>query len=130
MDFVSCPRCQEMKPPSVTTCTACGASMDEAPIEVTPLALAQEPEEEPTGPAVHPFGAGLSSGCTPDSLQQGIGSAAEADVVGEDDGPEHVVVPVDGVDTVDARDPEPGLEGDPPVVVVHLRPAGRRLVRR
>ena len=47
MDFVSCPRCQEMNPPDVTTCTACGTSMDEEPIEVTPLGLAEEPREEP-----------------------------------------------------------------------------------
>jgi hypothetical protein len=47
MDFVPCPRCQEMNPPNVVKCTACGASMDEEPIEVTPLGLAQEPEPEP-----------------------------------------------------------------------------------
>jgi len=46
MDFVPCPRCQEMNPPNVVKCTACGASMDEEPIEVTPLALVQEPEGE------------------------------------------------------------------------------------
>jgi len=40
MDFVPCPRCQEMNPPNVVKCTACGASMDEEPIEVTPLAFA------------------------------------------------------------------------------------------
>jgi len=45
MDFVPCPRCQEMNPPNVVKCTACGVSMDEEPIEVTPLALVQEPEE-------------------------------------------------------------------------------------
>jgi len=47
MDFVPCPRCQEMNPPSAEKCAACGASMDEAPVEVAPLALAQEPEAEP-----------------------------------------------------------------------------------
>ena len=47
MDFVPCPRCQEMNPPGVVNCTACGASMDEEPIEVAPLALVQEPEAEP-----------------------------------------------------------------------------------
>jgi dipeptidyl aminopeptidase/acylaminoacyl peptidase len=46
MDFVSCPRCQEMSPPDAATCPACGASMDEEPVEVTPLGLAAEPEEE------------------------------------------------------------------------------------
>ena len=43
MDFVSCPRCQEMSPPDTTKCPACGASMDEEPIEVEPLGLAEEP---------------------------------------------------------------------------------------
>ena len=47
MDFVPCPRCQEMNPPNVVKCTACGASMDEEPIEVKPLGLAPEPEPEP-----------------------------------------------------------------------------------
>jgi Tol biopolymer transport system component len=44
MDFAPCPRCQEMNPPSAVKCAACGASMDEAPVEVAPLALAPEPE--------------------------------------------------------------------------------------
>jgi hypothetical protein len=44
MDFEPCPRCQEMNPPHAVKCAACGASMDEAPIEVTPLTLAQEAE--------------------------------------------------------------------------------------
>jgi hypothetical protein len=47
MDFAACPRCQEMNPGNAVKCTACGASMDEEPVEVTPLALAQEPEPEP-----------------------------------------------------------------------------------
>jgi RNA polymerase subunit RPABC4/transcription elongation factor Spt4 len=47
MDFVSCPRCQEMSPPDAAKCPACGASMDEEPVEVAPLGLAVEPEEEP-----------------------------------------------------------------------------------
>jgi WD40-like Beta Propeller Repeat len=47
MDFEPCPRCQEMNPPSAVKCAACGASMDEAPVEVAPLALAQEPEVKP-----------------------------------------------------------------------------------
>ena len=47
MDFVPCPRCQEMNPPNVAKCAACGASMDEEPIEVAPLALVQEVEPEP-----------------------------------------------------------------------------------
>lgn len=54
MDFVPCPRCQEMNPPNVTKCTACGAAMDEAPVEVAPLALAQEPEPEPEEAAAAP----------------------------------------------------------------------------
>jgi len=54
MDFVPCPRCQEMNPPNVAKCTACGASMDEAPVEVAPLALAQEPEPEPEEAAAAP----------------------------------------------------------------------------
>ena len=54
MDFVPCPRCQEMNPPNVVKCTACGASMDEEPIEVTPLALAQEPEAEEVAPEPPP----------------------------------------------------------------------------
>ena len=54
MDFVPCPRCQEMNPPNVVKCTACGASMDEEPIEVTPLGLAREVEPEPE-PAALPL---------------------------------------------------------------------------
>jgi hypothetical protein len=54
MDFVPCPRCQEMNPPNVAKCTACGASMDEEPIEVAPLALAEEPEAEPEEVAPEP----------------------------------------------------------------------------
>src|SRR5574341_2201834 len=50
MEFVPCPRCQEMNPPSELKCTACGASMDEEPIEVAPLALVQEPEAEEVAP--------------------------------------------------------------------------------
>jgi dipeptidyl aminopeptidase/acylaminoacyl peptidase len=47
MDFVPCPRCQEMNPPNVVKCAACGASMDEEPIEVKPLGIAQEVDPEP-----------------------------------------------------------------------------------
>jgi hypothetical protein len=54
MDFVPCPRCQEMNPPNVVKCTACGASMDEEPIEVTPLGLAREVEPEPEPAALPP----------------------------------------------------------------------------
>ncbi len=54
MDFVPCPRCQEMNPPNVVKCTACGASMDEEPIEVAPLGLAQEPEAEEAVPEPPP----------------------------------------------------------------------------
>ena len=52
MDFVPCPRCQEMNPPNVAKCTGCGASMDEEPVEVKPLGLALEagPEPEPEAP--------------------------------------------------------------------------------
>jgi hypothetical protein len=39
-----------MNPPSEVKCAACGASMDEEPIEVTPLALVQEPEVEEVAP--------------------------------------------------------------------------------
>jgi Tol biopolymer transport system component len=46
MDFVPCPRCQEMNPPNETRCTACGASLDEAPIEVAPLTFAEEEETD------------------------------------------------------------------------------------
>ena len=46
MDFVPCPRCQEMNPPTEAKCSACGASMDEEPIAVAPLGLAQEVEAE------------------------------------------------------------------------------------
>ena len=54
MDFVPCPRCQEMNPPSAVKCAACGASMDEEPIEVAPLALAEEAEPEATEAAPPP----------------------------------------------------------------------------
>jgi hypothetical protein len=54
MDFVPCPRCQEMNPPNVVRCAACGASMDEEPIEVAPLGLAQEVEPEPEDAAPLP----------------------------------------------------------------------------
>jgi len=57
MDFAPCPRCQEMNPPTVVKCTACGASMDEEPVEVKPLHLAQEPEPEPE-PAAAPVAPG------------------------------------------------------------------------
>jgi hypothetical protein len=46
MDFVPCPRCQEMNPPNLAKCSACGASMDEEPIEVAPLGLAQDVEPD------------------------------------------------------------------------------------
>jgi hypothetical protein len=62
--------------------------------------------------------------------ERGVARAAEADVVGEDDGSDHVVVAVDRVDAVDERDLEPGLERDALVAVVHLRPARRCPVRR
>jgi hypothetical protein len=45
MDFAPCPRCYQMNPPNAEKCAACGASMNEAPAEVTPLAL-KEPEPE------------------------------------------------------------------------------------
>jgi hypothetical protein len=61
MDFAPCPRCYQMNPPSAEKCSACGASMDEAPAEVAPLAL-KEPEPEvqaeevaPPSPAAPPL---------------------------------------------------------------------------
>jgi hypothetical protein len=56
--------------------------------------------------------------------------AAEADVVREEDRPDHVVVAVDGVDAVHERDAQAGLEGVRLITVVHLRPAGGRAVGR
>ncbi len=53
MDFVPCPRCQEMNPPDVLECTACSASMDEEAIEVTPLGLAPQ-HPSPAAPAARP----------------------------------------------------------------------------
>ena len=47
MDFAPCPRCQEMNPPHAVKCAACGASMDEEPLQVELLGLAPEPEAEP-----------------------------------------------------------------------------------
>jgi hypothetical protein len=71
MDFAPCPRCYQMNPPNAVKCSACGASMDEAPAEVTPLAL-KEPEPEVQAEEVpQPSTAGPS--VTPPA---GAGSAA------------------------------------------------------
>jgi hypothetical protein len=50
--------------------------------------------------------------------------------VREDHGPDDVVVAVDGVDAVEERDAQARLPRDRLIAVVHVGPAGRRLVGR
>ncbi len=57
------------------------------------------------------------------STRAGIASRAQTDVVGEDDRPVHVVVPMHRVDPVDQGDLEPALECPRLELVVGLGPA-------
>ncbi len=77
MDFAPCPRCYQMNPPNAEKCSACGASMDEAPAEVAPLAL-KEPE-----PGVQAEAAAQPSVAPPEALATAEAAAPAAAAVGQ-----------------------------------------------
>ena len=85
------------------------------------------------GAKVHcgPVGARLLGGDVRDSPHQArVTRGAEADVVREDRRAEHVAVAVHGVDPVDQRDPQPGVQGGLLEAVDHVGPRLRRVLRR
>ena len=73
----------------------------------------------------------LGRGDLPGRLDQaGVARGTEAGVVRHDRRPDHVVVPVHGVDAVDQRDLQPCRQRLTLIPVDHVRPAGRGVVRR
>ena len=75
-------------------------------------------------------GGHLERGRLADPLHQvDVVRRAEPDLLGEDRGARDVVVAVDGVDAVEHRDAEPGVERRVLVVLDHPVPAGRVVLR-
>src|SRR3954454_6318660 len=62
--------------------------------------------------------------------ERGVARRAEADVVREDGGAEHVAVAMNGVDAVEQRDPEAGLQRRALEAVDHVGPRRGVILRR